>query len=292
MEEYKNCPLCKSGHFHVEHHVKDHSVSQEKFTICQCEACGLLFTNPFPSIDKIGEFYESEEYISHTNKANTLINYLYLKVRNFTLQQKVKLLQKLNAKKLLDVGCGTGHFIQEAAASGIHVAGVETDEQARQHISPEFKSSIYSSIDQVPQENKYDVISLWHVLEHLHDLPRSFLKVVSLLKKEGYLIVAVPNPSSHDAEHYKNYWAAWDVPRHLYHFKPKQVKKLFEDHNILLINILPMKFDSFYVSMLSEKYKGKNIIFQMIFGTIYGFLSNFKASKEQYSSLIYIGQKK
>ncbi|MGK7391920.1 MAG: class I SAM-dependent methyltransferase [Candidatus Cyclobacteriaceae bacterium M2_1C_046] len=291
-EIYTNCPLCKSGLFHDKFEVKDFSVSKEIFTICECENCKLLFTNPYPSAESIGPYYKSEEYISHTNKANTLVNILYKKVRNFTLQKKIRLVKNLNGTSLLDVGCGTGHFLYESYKQGLQVSGVETDKQARLNIPGEIKDKVYSSISKIPVNKKVDVITLWHVLEHLHNLQDSFKELNNHLERKGFFIIAVPNPSSYDAKHYRNKWAAWDTPRHLYHFRPEQVKLLFEQHNILLINILPMKFDSYYVSMLSEKYKGKNILNQMIFGMIYGFLSNFKASKEEYSSLIYIGQKK
>lgn len=291
-EKHTLCPLCKSGLFHDKYAVNDFSVSREEFTVCECESCKLLFTNPYPSEENIASYYKSEAYISHTNKANSIINFIYKKVRGITLKRKVGLIKKLKAESLLDVGCGTGNFLHQAYKENINITGVETDEQARKNIHPEIKENIYPSISDLAKTEKFDVVTLWHVLEHLHNLQDSFTQLNKLLRNDGYFIVAVPNPSSYDARHYKEKWAAWDVPRHLYHFRPEQVKFLFDQHNILLINILPMKFDAFYVSMLSEKYKGKNILNQMIFGTIYGFLSNFKASKKEYSSLIYIGQKK
>lgn len=292
FEKYSHCPLCKSGRFHNVQIVKDFSVSQESFAINECEECKLLFTNPFPTKENIGNYYKSEHYISHTNKSNSLINFLYKQVRNLTLGKKIGLIKGLKAKSILDVGCGTGHFLEKAYKKNFKIKGIETDKTARENISTDIKQFILPSINDLPQNENYDVITMWHVLEHLHNLQGSFSHLNKVLKKKGYFIIAVPNPASIDAKHYKEYWAAWDVPRHLYHFKPEQIKYLFKQHNLLLIKQLPMKFDSFYVSMLSEKYKGKGFLNQIIFGMIYGFLSNFKASKNQYSSLIYIGQKK
>jgi 2-polyprenyl-3-methyl-5-hydroxy-6-metoxy-1,4-benzoquinol methylase len=291
LVSYNKCPLCNSGHFHTYKKIKDHSITKEVFTISECTTCHLLFTNPIPDEDNIGRYYKSSAYISHTNKANNPVNFLYKIVRKFTLLGKISLIKKYGGNSLLDVGCGTGLFLEEAYKKGFTIKGVETDSDARLIQSQLISNQVVDSISKLPVKDKYDVITLWHVLEHIHHLNNRFQQLSEVLKRKGYIFVAVPNPESWDAKHYEEYWAAWDVPRHLYHFRKKNIKQLFHQHNISLVEMIPMKFDSFYVSMLSEKYKGNSIINQLFKGFINGIKSNFKAENKNYSSTIYIGQK-
>ena len=288
---YTKCPLCNSGHFHDYKKIKDHSISKEIFSISECTSCHLLFTNPVPDQEHIIHYYKSETYISHTDKANNIVNLLYKAIRQFTLKRKISLIKKFGGNKLLDIGCGTGKFLEEALKNGFEINGVETDVTARANQSYLIDNQIFNSINAVPKSTKFDLITLWHVLEHIHHLQDQFENISELLKPNGFIFIAVPNPDSWDAHHYQEFWAGWDVPRHLYHFKKSNVKQLLERHNISLIDTLPMKFDSFYVAMLSEKYKGQPFINQLIRGFINGIRSNFKAVNKNYSSIIYIGQK-
>lgn len=291
LQEHKTCPLCQNVGFHESIKVKDYSISAEKFKIDVCERCGLHFTNPYPPIEKIGVYYKSEIYISHSNKGNTLINRLYKFTRKITLKNKIKLLNKFPGKNLLDIGCGTGLFIEESLKAGYNVIGVETDENARNNQSTSIRGRVVNSIGNINPEQKFEIITLWHVLEHIHNLNKNFNNIVNHLAPKGKIIIAVPNLNSWDSKHYNIHWAALDVPRHLYHFTEEQIKLLFEMNGITLHKIHPMKFDAYYVSMLSEKYKGSSLVFQLIKGFINGMISNFKAGTKNYSSLIYIGSK-
>lgn len=290
FKNIENCPICNHNEFTHFLTGKDYTVSQKDFNIVTCSNCDFHFTNPIPVEDEIGEYYKSESYISHSSSKKGLINKIYQLVRKRTLKQKVKLIKNLSkGNNHLDIGAGTGHFIHQTSLAGFNSVGLEPDEDARKFAIENFKVNIQ------PIENLYtieeksiDVITLWHVLEHVYHLKKDVLQISKVLKDDGVLIVAVPNMDSYDAKKYKEFWAAYDLPIHLYHFKPKDIENLFSQFNMELVNILPMKYDSYYVSMLSEKYKNGNII-KAFFS---GWKSNLKGKKGTYSSQIYILKKK
>ncbi|MFD0992263.1 class I SAM-dependent methyltransferase [Tenacibaculum geojense] len=268
---------------------KDYTVSNEEFQINKSNEYDLLYTENLP--DDLGKYYESEAYISHTDSNKTLIDKVYKLVRNFTLNSKVRLITKHNtgSKNLLDIGSGTGDFLIKAKSKGWTVDGVEPNEKARV-ISSTKNLVINKSIDNI-ENKRYSTITMWHVLEHVVTIDEYIEKIDKLLDDNGTLIVAVPNYKSYDAKYYKKYWAAYDVPRHVWHFSKTSIEKIFNEFNFELVKTKPMLFDSFYVSMLSEKYKtGKN---NYIKAFVIGLLSNCKAyfSKE-YSSHIYVLKKK
>jgi 2-polyprenyl-3-methyl-5-hydroxy-6-metoxy-1,4-benzoquinol methylase len=293
MEKMKNinhCPICSDSKFTPFIECVDYTVSKKKFTIVKCEACDFHFTNPIPVAKEIGEYYKSESYISHSSSSKGLINKIYHKVRTYTLKQKVKLIQsKTNGLDHLDIGAGTGHFINATTQAGFNTLGLEPDKDARQLANSTFKVNI-QPLDELHklEDNSRDVITLWHVLEHVYDLQKDVTKMTSILKEDGVMIVAVPNRNSYDAKKYKEFWAAYDLPIHLYHFVPNDIRNLFGQFNMEVKEVLPMKFDSYYVSMLSEKYKGGNIVSAFVTGL----KSNMKADDESYSSQIYILKKK
>lgn len=268
--------------------TKDHFNTQETFVLEYVEALDLLKTCPTPvNLDK---YYAHENYISHTDNNKTFIDKIYQIVKNYSLTKKVLLINKLNVegKRLLDIGAGTGDFLKKASQHKWGIEGVEPNQYARQKAS-EKKIVLQERIEELKNET-FDVITLWHVLEHLPDLENQIKKINNLLKEKGYLIIAVPNYKSYDAQYYKTNWAAYDTPRHLWHFSKKSIQILFMKHHIKLIKTKPMLFDSFYVSLLSEKYKtGKN---NYIKAFIIGLISNFKGLfTKEYSSHIYILQK-
>lgn len=284
-----SCPICDQTEFSHFLDGKDYTVSQKTFSIVTCNNCGFHFTNPIPKIEDVGGYYKSESYVSHSSTNKGLINKIYQLVRKRTLKQKVNLLKKLSkGKSHLDIGAGTGHFINATTQSGFNSLGLEPDEDARA-LAIKLHNANIKPLEHLfdLKENTVDVITMWHVLEHVYNLKNDLKQITSVLKDDGVMIVAVPNMSSYDAKKYKQYWAAYDLPIHLYHFQPNDIKNLFEQYDMKVDQILPMKFDSYYVSMLSEKYKGGNII--SAFFT--GLLSNLKASKESYSSQIYILRK-
>lgn len=287
------CPVCGNNSFKKIIKCIDHMVTGEEFDLVQCNQCGFIQTYPIPTIDKIGKYYQSENYISHTNTNKGLINQIYHFVRKKTLKGKLDLINSLTKKgKLLDVGCGTGYFLKECKEDGWGIVGMEPDPSARALASEITGEKIKNDIKEINET--FDIITLWHVLEHMHNLKESIEKLKSLLKPNGKLIIAVPNCESYDAQTYGQYWAAYDVPRHLYHFTKDTMNKLITNNGMKIKEIKPMKFDSFYVSMISEKYitKNNNSLLQKLSipkAFVKGFISNLKASKiNNYSSLIYI----
>lgn len=284
-----NCPICDSEKFTPFMDVKDHMITKEDFKIVSCTSCGFHFTNPIPSITTIGEYYKSEEYVSHSSSKKGIINSLYNLVRNHTLKKKVSLLKSLSSgKELLDIGAGTGHFLNHAKETGFIVEGLEPDQDAVNFAKTNFKVDLFplTHLYEMQNESK-DFITMWHVLEHVYNLKEDFQQIVNVLKKGGYLIIAVPNFESYDAKLYQEFWAAYDVPRHLYHFRKIDIQNLASQFGLKLEAVKPMKFDSYYVSMLSEKYKGGSIV--KAFWN--GWMSNLKSSKGGYSSQIYILRK-
>jgi len=289
---YTLCPVCGSAGISEVFKVKDNSVSHQYFYIYHCSNCQVRFTQNPPSETSIGDYYKSEDYISHTDTSKGLINRLYRMVRNFSINQKKKLVKKATGLKngnLLDVGSGTGYFAAAMHKDGWQVTALEPDEGARKVAIDQHSLSL------LPVEelfnlagNKFDAITLWHVLEHVHDVKKYISTFKKLLTDNGKLFIAVPNYTSHDAKKYGRHWAAYDVPRHLYHFTPHTIKLLMKDAGLKITAIKPMWFDSFYVSLLSSKYKNGSINWFDAFWT--GLVSNFKAMSDvkKCSSVIYI----
>jgi len=267
--------------------VKDHSVSGETFQLLLDEDLQILKTDPQPSADNLGRYYESDDYISHTDGKRTLFEKLYHTVKQKALRDKIKLLEgfKPSKGKLLDIGAGTGDFLVEAKKSGWSITGIEPSSKAK-GIATAKGISFANNLEAI-EDHSQDVITMWHVLEHVPDIEKEIAELKRILKHDGVLIIAVPNYKSYDAQYYGNFWAAYDVPRHLWHFSKTSIKKLFAVQEMDLVKILPMKFDSFYVSLLSEKYKTGKMNF--IGGFLTGLKSNMKAKQNmQYSSHIYV----
>jgi 2-polyprenyl-3-methyl-5-hydroxy-6-metoxy-1,4-benzoquinol methylase len=251
--------------------------------------CGFLFTNPRPTKEIIHKYYQSDSYISHSNKTQSLKDLLYKAVRSIAVRQKVGLLNAIAVKRtMLDFGCGTGYFLAACQKDGWNVTGIEPDPDARKYASENTSAAIYPGIDDIPTDHKYQVISLWHVLEHVHDLNETLIKLKQHLEKTGRLVIAVPNISSYDARLYKEQWAAYDVPRHLYHFSQDTMKTLMDNHQLRIKRTIPMKYDAYYVSLMSEK--SKNMVRNYIYGFINGYKSNTYAKNhnKNFSSLIYV----
>lgn len=289
---YKNCPLCNHSHIVKALLLKDHSVSLEDFEIWECKKCQFRFTQNAPDITNIGRYYHSSSYISHSDTSKGIINKLYHFARNVTLQLKKKLVKKfsrIDYGKLLDVGAGTGAFVRFMEDAGWEITGLEPDDIARKNALTINKVQLkpVEEINSLPNEC-FDVITLWHVLEHVHELHGYMTKFKNLLKKSGVLIVALPNHTSYDAHVYAGAWAAYDVPRHLWHFSPKSFEILARHHGFEIISHKPMWFDSLYISLLSEKYLTGKV--NPIKAFITGSFSNLKAlfNIKKCSSVIYV----
>ena len=256
----ENCPIC--GCKNNKHFLSaiDHNVSGDSFNVVLCNDCNFKFTNPIPSEGTIGKYYKSENYISHSGTKKGLINYIYHKVRDRQLKMKFNLISSLTKNKsLLDIGCGTGEFINICKNKSWKVFGLEPDSGARELAKKNYNIDLLDQEELYNiNENKVSVITLWHVLEHVYNLERDLKQYAKILNDNGYLIIAVPNCNSYDAKYYKEHWAAYDLPIHLYHFTQKDINSLANKTGYKLIKTFPLIYDAFYISMLSEKKRGGN----------------------------------
>ena len=292
MISYNSCPVCDSSGIQQVLVATDHTVSGEPFSIWQCANCSLRFTQNVPEPAEIGRYYKSEEYISHSETSKGIVNWLYLRVRKFTLSSKRNFIEvetRIKKGNLLDVGAGAGAFVHHMKENGWRVEGVEPDPQAIERAKQQYGINLKPSPEIFSyQPSTFDAVTMWHVLEHVHELHEYIKHIKSICKPTGKIFVAVPNFTSFDADHYGSAWAAYDVPRHLYHFSPASMHELMRRHRCVIEKIQPMWFDSFYVSLLSEKYKtGRS---NLLSGFWYGLRSNIKAlyNRRKASSLIYV----
>jgi ubiquinone/menaquinone biosynthesis C-methylase UbiE len=295
MFHITRCPICGMQNFKTELSCTDHTVSHETFTIVSCTHCQFHLTNPRPDNESLGQYYLSQNYISHSNKSKSIIDIIYRVSRLFTLRWKFNLVKKqINqpAFTLLDYGCGAGDFLLQCQKQKITIQGVEPSENARKIAQEKLNHHIRSDISELHQ--KFTAITMWHVLEHIPDLQEKIHQLKEHLDENGTIFIAVPNHNSYDSQKYKNEWAGYDVPRHLWHFSQDNMQQLLHHNDLILQKIVPMKLDSFYVSILSNKYRhGQTTISGFINGVITGLISNVKARKSNnYSSLIYIASKK
>lgn len=290
MKTLTNCPVCSETSTTPFLSCTDYTVSKENFSIVECSNCGFRYTNPIPLLTELGSYYESEDYISHSNTSKDLISKIYQRARKIALQNKYNIVSsRVQGKNLLDIGSGTGEFLHFSKSNGLIVKGIEPSLAARNSAIRAYNLEIFEEEKlQQWEDESFDIITLWHVLEHVYDLKERIKEIKRLLKKDGKIFIAVPNCAAYDAVYYKDYWAAYDVPRHLYHFRKEQMQILWEKIGCTIEEILPMKMDSYYVSLLSEKYKGSGFL-SYFKGFIHGLRSNMKAQKSgEWSSLIYV----
>lgn len=267
--------------------VKDFSVSGESFSLLLNEEYQILKTHPQPTLDKLGSYYEFEDYISHTDGKRTMFEKMYHFIKRKAIRDKVKLINSYQPVKgrILDIGAGTGDFLLECKNQNWDILGIEPNDKAK-GIALGKGIKFGNTIEKL-ESNSFDVITMWHVLEHVPDVEHQVAELKRLLKPSGTIIIAVPNFKSYDAKYYKEFWAAYDVPRHLWHFSKTAIEKLFDKQNMNLEDIKPMLFDSFYVSLLSEKYKSGKMNF--ISGFFIGLISNVSGFfKKEFSSHIYV----
>ena len=291
-EKVETCPVCSGTQLKNYYICEDHLLTRESFAVMQCLTCGLLITTPRPDQQSIGSYYNTKQYLSH-HSSTTMLGRIYAIAQSYTLWSKYRLIKKLapREQRLLDYGSGSGIFLEYMTNKQWAVAGVEPIETARTQ-AIENGLLIYPDIASTKEtEKKFSVITLWHVLEHVHDLNTTIKQLKKLLQKNGYLVIALPNIKSWDALYYKENWAAFDVPRHLYHFPEESLVRLMKNLQLSYQEKHPMYLDAFYISLLSEKYKnGKN---SYIIPFIKGCLSNIYGLKAgEFSSMIYIFQKK
>lgn len=293
MIDVVECPICKNTDLQKFTLCEDYTVSHETFHVKQCAHCTLAITSPRPETEKLGEYYQSEEYISHSGKSSGGVGFVYKMARSISLKwKKDKILNLKTEGSILDFGCGTGEFLNTMQNAGWNITGIEPSAEARLKAEILNSTKIQGSIAELTSQ-KFDVITAWHVIEHVPDLIQTIQHLKGMLKKDGIIFIAVPNYQSPDAVLYQEHWAGFDVPRHLWHFSKKSMGSLLDSTELKLMDTIPMKLDAYYVSMLSEKYRNKNIIDLscLIKGFISGLKSNFLARKKiNYSSLIYIAK--
>lgn len=288
-----NCPLCQQEAQSLYKAVKDHTVSQQDFEIQHCESCALAWTHPMPSAAEIGPYYKAESYISHTNTKKGLMNRMYHIIRANMLFKKVKMIErhlKVSGKTTVDVGAGTGYFVKTLGLFKANATGFEPDADARAVAKNENDLQLQpiEALFDVPEQS-VDLISMWHVMEHVHEVDRYFEHYHKILKSDGLLVIAVPNYKSYDQEYYKTNWAAWDVPRHLWHFSPKSMEKWGAKHGFELIELNHLNYDPAYISMMSAGYKGSNKWLGLLKGIGFMFKSSGRSAKA--SSPVYFFKK-
>ncbi len=290
------CPLCGRDKIKKRFVCKDWFVSGEEYDLCECDECGFVYTDNVPDEKEIGRYYESQSYISHSNTNKGIANKIYHAVRSIMLRRKARLMKKLTFLrngKILDYGAGTGYFANTMRKAGWQVTAIEKSSAAREVAKKEF------DIDILPEEalatlpdKGFDIVTLWHVMEHIQKLDDFWEQLYRIIDDTGIAVIAVPNCNSYDAKRYKEYWAAYDVPRHLWHFTPNTIMRWGEKHNFILEREYTMPFDGFYISMLSERYKGSG--FAGIKGLWNGFKGWCAQSKrhDASSSIIYVFRKR
>jgi len=289
LEEVLECPVCNNKSFTPLVSCQDYTSSQEMFHVKLCSQCGLGITSPRPDLSSSPAYYQSKQYISHTAQSRGLFDSIYLIVRQFTTRWKYGLVRPfIHQQGLLDYGCGTGAFLRTVKKKGHAVAGVEPSHEARSKVPDDISTA--ASLSQLPH-SRFDVITLWHVLEHVYSPGETIRQLSALLTEKGAMLIAVPNRESHDAQYYERYWAAYDVPRHLWHFTPSSMAAFLQREGLQIKETIPMKLDAYYVSLLSERYSRSGSL--GVSGTLHAvwkaLQSNWKARKEKrYSSLIFL----
>jgi|TARA_Y100000031_G_C8214549_1_gene382687 2-polyprenyl-3-methyl-5-hydroxy-6-metoxy-1,4-benzoquinol methylase len=288
--EIKNCPVCSETVFKPFLNTTDYFYTQEAFSLTQCENCDFVFTNPVPNNPY--KYYETQDYLSHDSGDRGVIGRLYSLFRNINIKRKYELVRKYcDNGSILDIGCGTGELLRFFNKKNWSVTGIEPNPKAREFAISNYNLNVLdeNNLDEF-SPGTLDVISLWHVLEHVPDLHKRLSQINELLKDDGTIFIALPNLESPDSEKYKEYWSGLDVPRHLHHFTKTTFSKLISTHNMKIVHSEPMKFDSYYVSLLSEKYLKNRFYF---LSAIYnGYISNLEAKvSNNYSSMIFVVKK-
>ena len=295
MSDMPGCPVCEGTEYETLFPCRDFLVSGEEFPVVRCRKCGLIKTDTPPPEDKIGSYYQSEDYISHSDTKKGLTDILYHTARNFMLKKKFRLISRISGLKtgfLLDIGSGTGYFPAFMAKKGWNVKGIEISDQARNYSVSKFGLEILSPEDE-PRltDSSFDSVTLWHVMEHLNDLSYWLGVINRVLKNDGLCVVALPNASSYDAEWFGKFWAAYDVPRHLWHFSPLTFKSLVEKNGFTIIKMKGMPLDVFYISILSYRHMKLHLPFAR--GILTGLVLSIKnlRNKDRYSSMVYVLKK-
>ena len=293
MMEINKCPICNSTEIIPYFSTRDYFFTNEEFSISKCNSCNFIFTNPVPAKEEIAKYYNTDKYISHDTNSNGLLGKLYNTIRDFNLKNKYSIIKKyIQQGSALDIGSGTGEFLNFLKNKNWKTHGIEPEKKAREFAINKYKLEIFdeNKLNQL-NKNEFDLISMWHVLEHVYEINERLQIIHSLLKDDGIFINALPMIDSLDSLRFGKYWAGLDVPRHLHHFSHDTFQLLANNCGFELIDKYPLKFDSYYVSYLSHKALNNSLA--LIRGLADGCISNMKAdSKRNYSSMIFVLRKK
>ncbi len=289
MIEIKNCPVCSATTYSKYLETEDYFFSNERFSLVKCTKCNLVFTNPIPELSKIGDYYETDKYLSHNSGSSGIIGTIYKKVREINLKNKYSIILKFKKEgSVIDIGSGTGEFLNYLSNRKWKTKGIEPSKNAREFARENYNIEVNeeSELSNIPNE-QFDVLTMWHVLEHVYNLDERMKTIVRILKADGIAIIALPMVDSADSLQFGKYWAGLDVPRHLYHFSANTFETLAKKYNLKIIDRYPMKFDSLYVSWLSHQAMKHSL--SLLRGVLSGLKSNLKANKNSnYSSMIFV----
>lgn len=292
MKATQPCPVCGSNKLGSLLKTKDFFLTQEDFELYKCKNCDYIYTSPVPLGEELGKYYNSAEYYSHSASKKGIINRIYGFLRKINIKNKFSLIHRYKSKgSILDIGCGTGELLKYFSEHDWVTQGIEPNEEARNFAQKTYQLSVKdeAAINSLKEES-FDVVTMWHVLEHVPDINNRIKQIIQILKPKGTIFIALPNINSPDSIKYGKYWAGLDVPRHLHHFSPISFSALANKHSLKIVEMVPMKMDAYYVSLLSEKYKKNTLPY---FSAIYaGLMSNFQARKtNNYSSMIFVLKK-
>ena len=263
--------------------TKDYLVTHESFFVEEKEK-GISFTHPVIADEEIDKYYNTTAYLSHSSN-KTLISFFFDLFSNIMVKKKTSFMLGLGGvSAYLDYGCGIGKLISSMNKKGVASYGYDTSSLAIS-VCNNKSLNASSNLDDLP--NKYDLISFWHSLEHVSDYTKVLKKTKKMLSKNGTMVVALPNYDSFDAKFYSKFWAAYDTPRHRVHFTKKGFIKAASQLGFEVVKTKPLFLDSFYISMMSEKYKQS--LFYFLKGLFIGALSNlFFFFTKQASSHTYV----
>jgi len=270
---------------------------KRKFSLVRCNRCNFIFLNPRPDSTSIQKFYSHQDYHPFLNlnaPSKDLISKIYLLIRPYSIRWKRKKIHRAKGiGSILDVGCGTGEFLFEMKRWKWEVVGIEADERGLQYARDTLGLKVFKDPEWNFPRESFDVVTFWHTLEHIHDLRGTLERIVPLLKREGLLLIAVPNISSLDFKIYKRDWVALDLPRHLYHFEPNSLKALCRSLGLEVFKYHQIPLDTFYNCLMSERlaFERSNrktiFLFHVLRGAIVALMSLYAGILRKGSGILY-----